>query len=80
LTDGGKIRYFSTSEVDAVIIEVTVRKCPKCSSENIVKNGHDYKGAQKYYCRDCHSYGTLDKKTITMLEPNNKPPMPTSSA
>jgi IS1 family transposase len=24
-----------------------------------VKNGHDYKGAQKYHCKDCVSYGTL---------------------
>jgi len=25
----------------------------------MVRNGHDYKGAQKYYCHDCQSYGTL---------------------
>jgi transposase-like protein len=46
------------------IIEVTVRTCPKCGSENIVKNGRDYKGAQKYHCHDCGAYGTLDKKTV----------------
>jgi IS1 family transposase/transposase-like protein len=46
-----------------MIVEIVVRTCPKCSSENIVKNGHDYKGAQKYHCRDCGSYGTLDKKS-----------------
>jgi IS1 family transposase len=25
----------------------------------MVKNGHDYKGAQKYHCQSCGSYGTL---------------------
>ena len=25
----------------------------------MVKNGHDYKGAQKYYCKNCGRYGTL---------------------
>jgi IS1 family transposase len=25
----------------------------------MVKNGHDYKGAQKYHCKQCGSYGTL---------------------
>ena len=62
-----------------MIIEITVRQCPKCGSEHIVKNGHDYKGAQKYYCRDCHSYGTLDKKTIMTNKQSNKPWTPTLS-
>jgi IS1 family transposase len=26
----------------------------------MVKNGHDYKGAQKYFCQNCASYGTLN--------------------
>ncbi len=25
----------------------------------MVRNGHDYKGAQKYHCKSCGSYGTL---------------------
>jgi len=25
----------------------------------MVRNGHDYKGAQKYHCKACHAYGTL---------------------
>ena len=45
-----------------MIREVRYRKCPKCGSINIVKNGHDYNGAQKFHCRDCDAYGTLDKK------------------
>ena len=47
-----------------MIIETVIRTCPKCGSENIVKNGRDYKGAQKYHCHNCGSYGTLDKKTV----------------
>jgi transposase-like protein len=25
----------------------------------LVKNGHDYKGSQKYHCKTCGRYGTL---------------------
>lgn len=48
-----------------MIIEIRIRHCPKCDSTNIVKNGHDYKGAQKYHCKDCDAYGTLDTKKAT---------------
>ena len=34
--------------------------CPKCGSANLVKNGRDYKGDQKYHCKACGSYGTLN--------------------
>jgi insertion element IS1 protein InsB len=34
--------------------------CSQCGSEDIVKNGADYKGDQKYYCHHCHAYGTLE--------------------
>lgn len=44
-------------------VKVIVHTCPKCGSEKLVKNGHDYKGAQKYRCDGCSSYGTLEKKT-----------------
>ena len=33
-----------------------------CGSTNIVRNGKDYKGAQKYKWNDCLSYGTLEAK------------------
>ena len=45
-----------------MIVEIHYRRCTKCSSINIIKNGHDYKGVQKYHCHDCNAYGTLDKK------------------
>jgi len=43
-----------------MIIETNYRRCTKCGSINIVKNGHDYKGTQKFHCYDCKAYGTLD--------------------
>jgi transposase-like protein len=33
--------------------------CPRCGSAKLVKNGHDYKGAQKYTCKNCGRYGTV---------------------
>jgi insertion element IS1 protein InsB len=42
-----------------MIQTIVTHTCPNCGSENMVRNGHDYKGAQKYYCHDCNSYGTL---------------------
>lgn len=45
-----------------MIIEIRVRHCPKCNSVYIIKNRHDYKGAQKFHCKACDAYGTLVKK------------------
>jgi insertion element IS1 protein InsB len=45
-----------------MIVEVKISHCPHCDSVNIIKNGHDYKGAQKYHCKSCNAYGTLNKK------------------
>jgi len=45
-----------------MIIEIKVRRCPQCNSVDIIKNGHDYKGTQKFHCKACGAYGTLDKK------------------
>ncbi len=46
----------------AVLAESGSGYFSECASENIVKNGHDYKGAQKYHCYDFDAYGTLGKK------------------
>ena len=46
-----------------MIIEVKIRRCPNCGSSDIIKNGTDYKGSQKYHCHHCGGYGTLDAKT-----------------
>jgi len=63
-----------------MIVDVIVRTCPKCGSENIVKNGHDYKGAQKFHCHDCGAYGTLDKKTHMTQKLSTTPRKPILSA
>lgn len=43
-----------------MIRTIVTHTCPKCGSEHMVRNGHDYKGDQKYHCKACGSYGTLD--------------------
>ena len=43
-----------------MITSIIVHRCPHCNSEDICRNGHDYKGAQKYHCHRCKSYGTLN--------------------
>lgn len=43
-----------------MIMTVIIHHCPQCNSIDIVKNGADYKGAQKFHCHDCNAYGTLD--------------------
>lgn len=42
----------SQSEIK-FINSLSIRKCPFCGSETIVKNGHDGKGIQRYLCKDC---------------------------
>ena len=34
--------------------------CRKCGSINIQKNGRTKEGAQKYHCKACNFYGTLN--------------------
>ena len=43
-----------------MIKSIIVHRCPNCNSDDIEKNGHDYKGSQKYHCHRCKSYGTLN--------------------
>lgn len=42
-----------------MIRTIITHSCPHCGSDNLVKNGHDYKSAQKYHCKSCGRYGTL---------------------
>ena len=39
-----------------------VYTCTNCGSENIVKNGTRPDGQQKYHCKDCGVYRTLNPK------------------
>lgn len=50
----------NTSENPLMIRDIVTHSCPKCGGLDMVKNGHDYKGAQKYHCKACGSYGTLN--------------------
>jgi IS1 family transposase/transposase-like protein len=43
-----------------MIQTIVTHCCPKCGSPELVKNGRDYKGDQKYHCKTCASYGTLN--------------------
>jgi hypothetical protein len=40
--------------------EIVSKICSVCGSENIVKNGRDYKKDQKFHCNDCVAYETID--------------------
>jgi transposase-like protein len=35
-------------------------RCPKCGSPELQKNGRTKTGQQKYHCKGCHRYGTLE--------------------
>lgn len=43
-----------------MIQTIITHSCPQCGSLDVVKNGRDYKGDQKYHCKTCSSYGTLN--------------------
>ena len=42
-----------------MIQTIITHECRECGSTDLVKNGRDYKGSQKYGCKTCGSYGTL---------------------
>lgn len=46
-----------------MIHTIVTYECVRCESIDLVKNGHDYKGAQKYHCKSCGRYGTLQAQT-----------------
>ncbi len=37
-------------------------RCPKCGSPELRKNGRTRTGQQKYHCKACNRYGTLDTR------------------
>jgi len=41
---------------------VKLQRCPNCSSENIVKNGHTTYGAQRCLCHDCGKTRVIERK------------------
>ncbi len=51
-----------------MIQSVITHECSKCRSLNIVKNGTDYKGGQKFHCLDCAAYGMLEPQSRSYPE------------
>ena len=45
-----------------MIAELIVYTCRTRGSQNIVKNGHNASGSQKYWCNDCGKRGVLEPK------------------
>jgi insertion element IS1 protein InsB len=45
-----------------MIIEAKICRCSNCESPDIIRNGTDYKGDQKYHCHQRGGYGTLNPK------------------
>jgi transposase-like protein len=43
-----------------MITQIIVNRCTKCQSANIVKNGKTKAGRQKYHCKVCNAYGTIN--------------------
>ncbi len=46
-----------------MIKTIITQTCPRCGSSDLVRNGHDYKGAQKFHCKACGRYGTVNAQT-----------------
>lgn len=46
-----------------MIITTTIHPCHFCGGIDIVCNGTDYKGDQKFHCHECGGYGTLNPQT-----------------
>jgi len=51
-----------------MIQRVITYRCTKCISIEIVKNGTDYKGKQKFHCLDCSAYGILEPQSRSYPE------------
>lgn len=43
-----------------MIQTIITHTCPDCGSSDLVKNGHDCKGDQKFHCKNHNRYGTLN--------------------
>jgi transposase-like protein len=49
-----------TLQEDTLIVSIKIHDCPQCGSPDIVKNGRDKKGKQKFHCPTCRAYGPLE--------------------
>jgi IS1 family transposase/transposase-like protein len=46
-----------------MIQKIITYRCPRCGSENLIKNGHNRVGSQQAHCKDCEAYFVLEPKT-----------------
>lgn len=51
-----------SNTVFAMITSTITHACPRCNSNNIIKNGRNVSGSQQYRCKDCGSGGVLEPK------------------
>ncbi len=62
----------SLAEHLLMIQTIVTYECVRCGSLDLVKNGHDYKGAQKYHCKTCGRYGTLQAQSGYAMKVRNQ--------
>ena len=43
-----------------MVTETISYRCPRCQSDDLVRNGTSRSGKQKYHCKSCGAYGTLN--------------------
>lgn len=48
--------------VDTMIQKTITYHCPRCGSDNLVKNGHNKVNSQQAHCKDCGAYFVLEPK------------------
>jgi insertion element IS1 protein InsB len=62
----------SLAEYPLMIRIIVTYECARCGSLDLVKNGHDYKGSQKYHCKTCGRYGTVQAQTGYSMKVRNQ--------
>ena len=51
-----------------MITTIITDECTRCHSINLVKNGRTKKGKQKFHCKDCGAYGTINPEVMYSSE------------
>ena len=41
-----------------------IHECPKCQSQQLIKNGHNAQGKQQYQCKACGRSGVLNPSVV----------------
>jgi len=56
-----------------MITETKVATCTKCGSNNLRRNGKTAAGKQKYACKDCGAYGSVEPTDRAYSEEERAP-------